>query len=56
MQKEFSTYVALRHNVSNLVYHFVATVGKYTNETVIRVYVKNQGQDFEYYKQIHLFE
>ena len=23
MQKEFSTYVALSHNVSNLVYHFV---------------------------------
>ena len=150
MQKEHSTYVALSHNVSNLVYHFVCpakyrrsvfsdnveahlwnicqeielrydyikfleigadnnhvhflvqstpnyspsqlikiiksitarqiflecpevkkwlwggqfwsdgysamTVGKNTNETVIRDYVKNQGQDCEDYKQIHLFK
>ncbi|MDY4495057.1 MAG: transposase, partial [Erysipelotrichaceae bacterium] len=36
--------------------YFVATVGKNTNETVIRDYVKNQGQDCEDYKQIHLFK
>ena len=56
MQKEFSTYVALSHDVSNLVYRFVATVGKNTNETVIRDYVKSQGQDCDDYKQIHLFK
>ena len=56
MQKENSTYVALSHNVSNLVYHFVATVGKNTNEDVIREYVRNQGQDCADYKQIHLFK
>ena len=36
--------------------YFVATVGKNTNETVIRDYVKNQGQDCEDYKQLHLFK
>ena len=36
--------------------YFVATVGKNTNENVIKEYVKNQGQDCEDYKQIHLFK
>ena len=36
--------------------YFVATVGKNTNENVIKEYVKNQGQDCEYYKQIQLFK
>ena len=36
--------------------YFVATVGKNTNEAVIRDYVKNQGQDCEDYRQIHLFK
>ena len=36
--------------------YFALTVGKNTNETVIRDYVKNQGQDCEDYKQIHLFK
>ena len=36
--------------------YFVATVGKNTNEVVIRDYVKNQGQDCEDYRQIHLFK
>ena len=35
--------------------YFVATVGKNTNENVIKEYVKNQGQDCEDYKQIQLF-
>ena len=35
--------------------YFVATVGKNTNENVIKEYVKNQGQDCEYYKQMQLF-
>ena len=35
--------------------YFVASVGKNTNEDVIKNYVKNQGQDYEDYKQIHLF-
>ena len=55
MQKETSMYVALNHNVCNLVYHFVTTVGKNTNENVIKEYVKNQGQNRENYKQIQLF-
>ena len=50
-----SEYFRLSHNVSNLVYHFVSTVGKNQNETVIQEYVRNQGkQDCEYYKQIYL--
>ncbi len=36
--------------------YFVATVGKNTNEAVIRDYVKNQGQDFDDYRQIQLFK
>ena len=36
--------------------YFALTVGKNTNETVIIDYVKNQGQDCEDYKQIHLFK
>ena len=36
--------------------YLALTVGKNTNETVIRDYVKNQGQDCEDYKQIHLFK
>jgi len=36
--------------------YFVATVGKNTNENVIKNYVKNQGQDCEEYKQIYLFK
>ena len=31
---------------------FAATVGKYTNEDVIRNYVKTQGEDCEGYKQL----
>jgi len=33
---------------------FAATVGKYTNEDVIRNYVKTQGEDCEGYKQTPL--
>ena len=32
------------------------TVGKNTNEAVIRDYVKNEGQDCEEYRQMHLFK
>ena len=35
--------------------YFVSTVGKYTNESVIKAYVKNQGQDCEDYRQLYLF-
>ena len=43
-----SNYVHNSHNVSNLVYHFVASVGKNRSEEVIRNYVKNQGKQDEY--------
>lgn len=36
--------------------YFVASVGKNTNEDVIKNYVKNQGQDYGEYKQLHLFK
>ena len=36
--------------------YFAQTVGKNTNEAVIRDYVKNQGQDCEDYRLIHLFK
>ena len=36
--------------------YFVATVGKNTNENVIKEYVKNQGQDCKDYKQMQLFK
>ncbi len=32
--------------------YFVSTVGEHANEDVIRMYIKNQGQD-ENYKQLH---
>ncbi|CCY45885.1 transposase IS200-family protein [Firmicutes bacterium CAG:822] len=34
--------------------HFVATVGKNQNETVIREYVKNQGKQDTEYKQLYV--
>ena len=33
--------------------YFVSTVGKYTNESVIRQYVKNQGGTQDSYKQLY---
>jgi REP element-mobilizing transposase RayT len=47
-----SEYVHSAHNVSNLVYHFVSTVGKNVNENTIREYVKNQGTQNSY-KQLY---
>ena len=44
MEDKNSTYWHLSHNVSNLVYHFVSTVGKNTSETVTKECVKNQGR------------
>ena len=44
------------HNVSNLVYHFVSTVGRNTNEDTIAKYVREQGkQDYDGYKQLSIF-
>ena len=51
-QMSSSSYLYLAHNVSYLVYHFVSTVGKNTNETVIREHVKNQGTQ-DKYKQLY---
>ena len=36
--------------------YFVATVGKHSDENMIREYVKNQGQDSGEYKQLYLFK
>ena len=48
MEKESCRYVPLNNEVNILVYRYFAIVGKNTNETVMRDYVKkNQGQDYE---------
>ncbi|MEG2489309.1 hypothetical protein [Anaerorhabdus sp.] len=41
------------HNVSNLVFHFVSSVGKHTSEKAIQQYVKSQGKENEF-EQIYL--
>ena len=51
--KEESGYIHSVHNVSNLIYHFMSSVGKSGSESVIRQYVKNQGKEKEY-KQLYL--
>lgn len=47
-----SEYLHCAHNVSNLVYHFVSTVGKNTSENTVREYVKNQGTQ-DSYRQLY---
>ena len=42
--KEESGYIHSVHNVSNLIYHFVSSVGKSGSESVIRQYVKKPGE------------
>ena len=43
-----SRYIHNSHNVSNLVYHFVASVRKDRSENAVSNYVKNQGKQDEY--------
>jgi hypothetical protein len=40
-----SIYVHRAHNVSNLLYHFVSTVGRTTTEEVVAKYVREQGKE-----------
>ncbi len=51
-----SEFLHASHNVSNLIYHFVATVGRNTNEDIIAQYVREQGKlDYEEYRQLSIF-
>ena len=40
-----SIYVHRAHNVSNLLYHFVSTVGRTTTEEAVAKYVREQGKE-----------
>lgn len=52
-----SDYLHASHNVSNLVYHFVSTVGKHSNEDIIAEYVRKQGKpEDEEYMQLSIFD
>ncbi len=52
-----SDYLHASHNVSNLFYHFVSTVGKHSNEDIIAEYVRKQGKpEDEEYMQLSIFD
>ena len=51
-----SEYIHESYNVSNLLYHFVATVGRNANEEIIAKYVREQGkEDSGEYRQLSFF-